>query len=120
MSAAAVLGVHRTLLRAAVNAHGGIELWHGRRRAHAVFALARGAVAAAAEAQKALAEHPWPAGAPVRVRMGLHTGEPALTAEGYEGLDLHRCARVMAAGHGGQVLLTSAVRETIGSGFPMV
>ena len=50
--------------------------------------------------------------------MGLHTGEPALTAEGYEGLDLHRCARVMAAGHGGQVLLTSAARETIGERLP--
>ena len=114
----AVLGVHRTLLRAAVNAHGGIELGTEGDGFHAVFALARGAVAAAAEAQKALAEHPWPAGAPVRVRMGLHTGEPALTAEGYEGLDLHRCARVMAAGHGGQVLLTSAARETIGERLP--
>src|SRR5512132_3812263 len=83
-----------------------------RKATGAVFANAREAVAAAADGQRALAVHAWPAGAPLLVRMGLHTGEPVLTAEGDEGLDMHRGARVMAAGHGGQVLLTGAVRET--------
>src|SRR5207248_2366181 len=73
-----------------------------------VFAGARDAVAAAVAAQRALAAHPWPAGAAVRVRMGLHTGEPARTATGYVGLDMHRAARIMAAGHGGQILLSQA------------
>jgi class 3 adenylate cyclase/DNA-binding CsgD family transcriptional regulator len=114
----AVLGAYRALLRGAVEARGGIELGTEGDGVHAVFAQVREAVAAAADAQRALSDHRWPAGAAVLVRMGLHTGEPALTAEGYEGLDMHRCARVMAVGHGGQVLLTGAVRETIGERLP--
>jgi class 3 adenylate cyclase len=109
-----VLAAHRALLRTAVADHRGIELGTEGDGLVAAFPRARDAVAAAADAQRALAAHSWPAGARVKVRMGLHTGEPVLTAEGYEGLDMHRGARVMAAGHGGQVLLTSAVRETVG------
>jgi predicted ATPase/class 3 adenylate cyclase len=113
-----VLGAHRAILRAAVGACGGIELGTEGDGLVAAFARARDAVAAAAGAQRALAAHRWPAGARVLVRMGLHTGEPALTPEGYEGLDMHRGARVMAAGHGGQVLLTDAVRATLGERLP--
>jgi class 3 adenylate cyclase/DNA-binding CsgD family transcriptional regulator/tetratricopeptide (TPR) repeat protein len=113
-----VLAVHRDLLRGAVASHGGIELGTDGDGTRAVFVRARGAVAAAAEAQRALAEHGWPPGGRLRVRMGLHTGEPELTAEGYEGLDMHRAARVMAAGHGGQVLLSGSVRETLGERLP--
>jgi predicted ATPase/class 3 adenylate cyclase len=113
-----VLAAHRATLRNAVGAHGGIELGTEGDGLVAVFPRARDAVAAAARAQRALAAHRWPVGARVLVRMGLHTGEPALTPEGYEGLDMHRCARVMAAGHGGQVLLTGAVRETMGERLP--
>jgi class 3 adenylate cyclase len=62
------------------------------------FARATDAVSAAMAAQHALAAHPWPDGVSVRVRMGLHTGEPQLSAEGYVGLDVHRAARIMSAG----------------------
>src|SRR5207247_240362 len=70
-----------------------------------VFTRASDAVAAAADAKAALAARP------IRVRMGLHTGEPLLTDEGYVGMDVHRAARIAAAGHGGQVLLSQATRE---------
>jgi predicted ATPase/class 3 adenylate cyclase len=113
-----VLAAHRALLRTAVGDHGGIELGTEGDGLVAAFRRARDAVAAAADAQRALAAHAWPANARVLVRMGLHTGEPLLTAEGYEGLDMHRAARVMAAGHGGQILLTGAVRETVGERMP--
>jgi predicted ATPase len=63
-------------------------------------------VAAAVAAQRAFASHPWPEGARVRVRIGLHTGEPTLATSGYVGLDVHRAARICAAGHGGQTLLS--------------
>src|ERR687886_409029 len=69
------------------------------------FPRATDALAAAAEGQRALA------GGPIRVRMGLHTGEPIVTEEGYVGLDVHKGARIAAAGHGGQVLLSQATRE---------
>jgi YVTN family beta-propeller protein len=63
-------------------------------------------VAAAVDAQRALAEHSWPGDAHLRVRMGVHTGEPSLDAEGYLGLGVHRAARICSVGHGGQVLLS--------------
>jgi DNA-binding CsgD family transcriptional regulator len=113
-----VLSVHRDLLRGAVAAHGGIELGTEADGTRVVFTRARDAVAAAADAQRALADHGWPQGGPLRVRMGLHTGAPELTADGYEGLDIQRAARVAAAGHGGQVLLTGSVRETLGERLP--
>ena len=79
------------------------------------FGRARDAVAAAAEAQRALAAHAWPQERPVRVRMGIHTGEPTLTDDGYYvGLDVHRGARICAAGHGGQVLVSRATHELVG------
>ena len=68
------------------------------------FASAKSALAAAVVAQRELAEHQWPDGAQVRVRMGLHTSEPAAGEEGYVGLGVHRAARIGAVGHGGQVL----------------
>src|SRR5215471_9466481 len=70
------------------------------------FARASDAVAAAVEAQRALSSHAWPDGVTVRVRMGLHTGEPQRSSEGYVGLDIHHAARIMSAGHCGQVLLS--------------
>ena len=72
------------------------------------FPVATDAVAAAVEAQRALAGHPWPPGHPVRVRMGLHTGRGMVGPDGYVGLDVHRAARIAAAGHGGQVVLSEA------------
>ena len=79
-----------------------------------VFESAGDAAAAAAEAQRALAEHDWPDGNEIRVRMGLHTGEPRPVDGSYVGLDVHQAARVMAAGHGGQVLVSEATRALLG------
>ncbi len=83
-----------------------------------VFARATDAVLAAADAQRALAAHAWPEGSAVRVRMGIHTGEPSRTSEGYVGLDLHRAARIMNAAHGGQVLLSQATATLVEQDLP--
>src|SRR5581483_11369814 len=90
----AVLEQHRDLLRATFTWYGGIEVDTQGDAFFVVFPQATRAVAAAVAAQRSLAEHPWPEGPAVRVRMGLHTGEPQRTAEGYAGLDLHRAARI--------------------------
>ena len=82
------------------------------------FARATDAVSAAVAVQRALATHPWPEGVAVRVRMGLHTGEPTLTSEGYVGLDVHRAARIMSAGHGGQVLLSQTTCDLVEQDLP--
>src|SRR5215471_16117420 len=82
------------------------------------FARASDAVAAAVEAQRALTNHSWPDGVMVRVRMGLHTGEPLRSAEGYVGLDVHYAARIMSAGHGGQVLLSHTTRDLVEQTLP--
>ena len=96
------LEAHRDLLRAAFAYRGGVEVEMQGDSFHFAFARARDAVAAAADAQRALAGHDWP-DAPITVRMGLHTGEPDVTQAGlYAGLDVHRAARVMSVGAGGQ------------------
>src|ERR687887_561556 len=64
-----------------------------------------------------LAEHEWPVGAEIRVRMGLHTGEPRFVEGRYVGLDVHHAARVMAAGHGGQVLVSESTRALLDERF---
>jgi predicted ATPase/class 3 adenylate cyclase/DNA-binding CsgD family transcriptional regulator len=83
-----------------------------------VFARATDAVTAAVAAQHALTDHAFPHGAVVHVRMGLHTGEPQRTAEGYVGLDVHRAARIMGAGHGGQVLLSQTTSSLVEQDLP--
>jgi predicted ATPase/class 3 adenylate cyclase len=100
----AALGEHRRLLRDAFTRHDGVEVDTQGDAFFVVFASAAEAVAAAGEAQQALAA------GPIRVRMGLHTGPAHLGAEGYVGLDVHRGARIAAAGHGGQVLLSRDTR----------
>ena len=105
-----VLAEHRRLLRRAFANHGGVEVDTQGDAFFFAFASASDAVAAAAEAQAALA------GGPVRVRMGVHTGEPALTDEGYVGVDLHRVARICAAGHGGQIVVSAATRAFLAAG----
>jgi predicted ATPase/class 3 adenylate cyclase len=99
---AQVLAEHRRVMRAAFAAHGGVEVDTQGDAFFVAFPSAVGALAAAGEAQAALAA------GPVRVRMGLHSGEPLVTSEGYVGIDVHRAARVMSAGHGGQVLVSEA------------
>ena len=79
-----------------------------------VFVDAGDAVRGAVEAQRALASHAWPEGNEVRVRMGLHTGEPSVEGSTYVGLDVHRVARISDAGHGGQVLLSERTHELAG------
>jgi predicted ATPase len=98
---------HRRLLRSAFRGHGGIEVDTQGDAFFYAFSIASEAVAAAAEAQAELAS------GPIKVRMGIHTGEPTLTDEGYVGLDVHTAARVCAAGHGGQVLLTGETRKAV-------
>jgi predicted ATPase/class 3 adenylate cyclase len=105
-----VLGEHNRILREAFSAHGGIELGAEGDALFVAFTNAAEAAAAAAAAQRALAAHGWPAEGSIRVRMGLHTGEPTATADGYVGLDMHRAARVAAAAHGAQVLLSQTTR----------
>ncbi len=110
---AEVLGEHHRLLRAAFEAHGGHEVDTQGDAFFVAFARARDAVLAAVEAQLALFEHEWPDGAPVRVRMGIHTGQAAAADGRYTGLAVHRAARICAAGHGGQVLVSQATQTLI-------
>ena len=79
------------------------------------FARARDAVAAAAELQRALAAEPWPSALPVRMRIGIHTGEPQLGEDGYVGLDVHIAARICSVAHGGQVVVSRATRDLLGN-----
>jgi predicted ATPase/class 3 adenylate cyclase len=104
---APVLAEHRQQLRTAFERHGGVEVDTQGDAFFVVFTHAAGAAAAAIEAQRALAA------GPVRVRMGMHTGTPQLTSEGYVGMDVHRGARIAAAGHGGQVLLSRSAAEAL-------
>ena len=108
-----LLAEHNRLLRTAFSAHGGTELGTEGDAFFVAFTAAGSAAAAAAEAQRALASHAWPDEEVIRVRMGLHTGEPTPTADGYVGLDMHRAARVTAAAHGGQVLLSQTTRDLL-------
>jgi class 3 adenylate cyclase len=108
----------RHLLRAS------FQQWHGHEvdtqgdSFFVAFARASDAVSAAVAGQHALARHSWTEGMMVRVRMGLHTGEPELTPEGYLGLDVHHAARIMSAGHGGQVLLSQTTRDLVEHDLP--
>jgi predicted ATPase/class 3 adenylate cyclase len=108
----------RTLLRAAFSAHHGYEVDTQGDAMFAAFARASDALEAAVAAQRELAAHSWPGAVTVRVRMGLHTGEPSLMAEGYVGLDVHYSARVMSAAHGGQVLLSRTTRDLVEHDLP--
>ena len=102
-----LLARHRALIREALRAHDGFEDKTEGDGFFAVFRDARNAVRAVTAAQRALAAEPWPPETPIRVRMGLHTGDGVLDPDGdYIGPDVHRAARVGAAGHGGQVVLS--------------
>jgi predicted ATPase/class 3 adenylate cyclase len=105
----------RALLRSAILEQQGYEVDTQGDAIFAVFARASDALAAAVTAQRALVAHAFPQGVVVRVRMGLHTGEPSRVSEGYVGLDVHRTARIMSAAHGGQVLLSQTTRDLVAS-----
>ena len=108
-----VLAEHQRIIRKAVAERGGREIDTQGDSFFFAFARANAAVGAAVVAQRALAAHAWPGDESVRVRMGLHTGEPIVGDDRYVGLGVHRAARIGAAGHGGQVLLSQATRELI-------
>ena len=110
---AELLRTHRRLLREAFDRHQGIEIDSEGDAFFVAFTSADNAIAAAASAQEALSSYDWPDGNEIRVRMGLHTGSPRFVDGGYVGLDVHRAARVMAAGHGGQILLSHATKRRI-------
>jgi class 3 adenylate cyclase/DNA-binding beta-propeller fold protein YncE len=113
-----VLLEHQRLLRSAFEEAGGQEIDTQGDAFFFVFARARAAVAAAEAAQRNLAAHDWPHGAVVRVRMGIHSGEPTIGGDRYVGLGVHRASRICAAAHGGQVLLSNATRELIEDDLP--
>jgi class 3 adenylate cyclase len=115
---AAVSSDHRRLVRDAFNAREGTEIDTQGDSFFFSFPRARDAVAAAVDAQRSLRDHSWPGAAAVRVRMGLHTGEPNLGEEGYLGIDVVRAARISAAGHGGQILLSETTRTLLGNQLP--
>ncbi|MGY1681973.1 adenylate/guanylate cyclase domain-containing protein [Geodermatophilus sp. SYSU D01176] len=113
---AALLEDHRRLIRAVIAAHGGREVDTQGDSFFVVFPSAVDAVAAAADAQRSLTSHPWPEGRRVLVRMGLDTGEAVTAAAGYIGLAVHRAARISAAAHGGQVLVSETTAGSVGDG----
>ena len=102
------LSAHRVMVRAAIAAWGGREISTEGDSFFVVFGSAADAVACALAAQRALAGHDWPGGDAVRVRMGLHSGEPTPHEDNYIGMDVHRAARIAATAHGGQVVLSEA------------
>ncbi len=105
------LAEHERLLRASFAAHAGRVVDTQGDSFFVAFRTAADAVAASVDAQRDLAAHGWPEGGEVKVRMGLHTGEPKVGDKRYVGIGVHRAARIGAAGHGGQVLLSSTTRE---------
>jgi class 3 adenylate cyclase len=113
-----VVADHRRLLRDVFQAAGGSEVDTQGDAFFYSFPRARDAVGAAVAGQRALASHEWPRGADVRVRMGLHTGEPTVGDEGYVGLDVVRAARICSAGHGGQILVSETTRALVGNEVP--
>jgi class 3 adenylate cyclase len=106
------------LVREAAGAHDGAEIGTQGDAFFVAFARAGDAVAAAVEMQRAHADHAWPGGESVRLRIGVHTGEPTLGEGGYLGLDVVRAARLCAAGQGGQVLLSAAAGALASSSLP--
>lgn len=113
-----LLDDHRRLLQSAfLEGHGHVIRTQGD-ALFVVFPGARSALAAAVSAQRAMRDYCWPAGIAVRVRMGLHSGEPISTDTGYEGMDVHQAARIGDAGHGGQILLSEATYVLVKDDLP--
>jgi predicted ATPase/class 3 adenylate cyclase len=104
------LSAQRAIQRAAFTEFGGHEMGTEGDSFFVVFRSAADAVRGCVAAQQGLASHRWPEGIALRVRMGLHSGEPARHEDGYIGLDVHRAARIAAAAHGGQVVASEATR----------
>ncbi len=115
---AEVLEEQRRLLRTAFAEGNGQEVDTQGDAFLVAFSRARDVVGTAVAAQRALAKHAWPDGESPRVRMGLHTGEPLSGGTGYVGIDVHRAARIAAAGHGGQILLSDVTHGLVAKDLP--
>ena len=113
-----VLSQLRRLLRAAVQGAGGREVDAHGDELFAAFASPGSALGAAIAIQRGVGGHAWSDGIDVRVRIGIHTGRPTLTATGYLGLAVHTVARVCASAHGGQIVISSATRDALGNARP--
>ena len=113
-----MLATHRRIVRETFAAHDGQDSSTQGDAFFYSFPRARQAVTAAVEVQRAHEQEAWPDGATVRVRIGLHTGEPVVGEEGYTGLDVVRAARIAAVGQGGQVLLSDTTRALLGAEVP--
>ncbi|MCY7301503.1 MAG: hypothetical protein LH654_00365 [Thermoleophilia bacterium] len=107
---AETLGQHRAVIRGACAENGGVEVDTQGDAFFFAFRTASDALAAASDLTERLT-----ASGPIRVRIGVHTGTPLVGEEGYVGLDVHRAARVMAAAHGGQVLVSETTRQLVDS-----
>src|SRR2546425_313968 len=113
-----ILAEHRKILRTAITASAGQEVDTEGDGFFVAFYAAKDAVRAALTAQEALQAHAWPAGAALRVRMGLHTGVPVAAESGYVGVGVHRASRISQAGHGGQVLLSQTTADMVEGDLP--
>lgn len=107
------LSAQRRILRAAFEAHGGREMGTEGDSFFVVFTSAHEALAAAITGQQELGRYEWPGQVPLRVRIGLHTGEPERHEDDYIGLDVHRAARIAGAAHGGQIVVSAATRQLV-------
>jgi len=112
-----VLSAQRAMLRAAISDRRGHEMGTEGDSFFVVFGSAADAVSCCVAAQRALGRHEWPDGVAVRVRMGLHSGEPSRHEDGYIGMDLHRAARIAATAHGGQVVMSEVTWQLAQSGL---
>ena len=109
----------RRLLRATIAAAAGREVETRADEMFAVFEQARAGLEAAIAIQRKVRARAWPDGLPVRIRIGLHTGRPTLTDTGYMGLAVHTASRICFASHGGQILLSGAVRKAVAGSEPL-
>ena len=114
----ALLNDVRGILRAAVSRSGGREIDARADEFFAVFERAGAAIGAGMAVQRDLAAREWTDGLEVRIRIGIHSGHPTLTELGYIGLAVHTTARVCAAAHGSQILVSAATRTAIGTSPP--
>src|SRR5262245_53749121 len=112
------LARHDEILRSAVESQGGYVVKTTGDGVHAPFGTARAALDAAVDAQRTLAAEPWPNTGPLRVRMGVHTGEAEMRDGDYYGTALNRASRIMSAGHGDQILVSRATEELVHDSLP--
>jgi predicted ATPase/class 3 adenylate cyclase len=115
---APVLKEHSEIIRGAVTRAGGVEVGTEGDSFFVAFRTAPDAVGAAVAIQRGLAGHAWPPGSPVRVRIGIHTGEGVVHGTDYVGMDVHRAARIAAAAHGGQVVVSAATQGLVSHALP--